>query len=272
MPTPFLHLPLAFEVAGSLRRDGHGIELPAFLFGSIAPDVAHQLDLPRAVTHLWSTSDDVSGALRLLALHSSLAAGSLTVAERSFVAGYLCHLIVDEQWTFCIWRPYFGRHSRYGGSAAGAAVQSAFRDALDTEAAATSPSSAELGDMLLQASSVTLREALLPFVSTHALHEARAAVAEQCHLPPGEARVRYWHTFKQRSGLPPPASSRAEQEDATTYVGRESREIFRTRSLEESLVALRNYFAGRPLQPPRGTQDPAGASFAASDASELIAT
>jgi hypothetical protein len=256
MPTPFVHLPIALEVTRRLRLDGVALGLPAFLFGSIAPDIAHQLDLPREVTHFWTTQDDVSGALRLLTLHPSLRAERLTPDERSFVAGYLSHLVADEQWTFCLWRPYFGRHSPYGGGPEGAALQSAYRDVLDAEAARAAPSSVELGNELHAAASVELRDGLLPFLNTEALHRGREAVMEQCRLAPGTARVRYWHMLKGRSDGPPPASSPEHQAQAMAYVRRASYEEFRARSIQEGAVLVRDYLTGRALRPPQGTQDP----------------
>ena len=256
MPTPFVHLALALEVAQRLRAEGVQVGLPAFLFGSVAPDTAHQVGLPREVTHFWTTADDVSGTLHLLARHPSLEAGRLTPDERDFMAGYLSHLVTDEQWTFCLWRPYFGRHSPFGGSPEGAALQSAYRDVLDAEAAAASPGSAELADELEAAEAVRLRERLLPFLPPEALHRGRRAVIDQCRLTPGEARARYWHTLRGRQGEPAPPSSSEQQARATAYVRHESLEEFRTRSTEEGVIVVRDYLAGRPLAPPRGTQVP----------------
>jgi hypothetical protein len=273
MPTPFVHLPIALEVARRLPRQGPVIDEPAFLFGSVAPDIAHQLDLPRDVTHFWTTRDDVSGALHLLARYPDLRADRLAPAERNFIAGYLSHLVADEQWTFCLWRPYFGRHSPYGGGPEGAALQSAYRDALDVEAAAASPTSADFAEQLRAAAAVRLRDGLLPFLPSAALHRGREAVLEQCRLPPGEARARYWHTLKGRDEASAAAtvSTPERRAQAMAYVRRESLQEFRARSVEEGVALVRDYLAGSPLKPPRGTQDPRTLGRPAAVASEVVA-
>jgi hypothetical protein len=131
MPTPFLHIPIAYEVAQQLGLQDSP-HLPSFLLGSATADIAQVRGRPRGETHFWHLDNDVSGTLRLLATHPELEAARLDGAARLYVAGYLCHLVADEQWTFCIWRPYFGKHTKFGGSAEGAALQNAFRDVLDS--------------------------------------------------------------------------------------------------------------------------------------------
>ena len=233
MPTPALHIPIAHEVA---ERLGLGKYLGAFLFGSAGPDVAHFLGRPRAETHFWTLSDDVSGALTLLRTYPSLEAAALSATERHFMAGYLCHLVTDEQWTFCIWRPYFGRHSRYGGDAKGAALQSALRDTLDEAAHAAVPSVIDLARTFEQP--VPLRDDLLPFVDGASLERYRLALLEYLGkgAPPGDTPL---------------------HREAMAYVRPESVQEFRERAVEESAALVADYLAGRALRPPRGTEEPA---------------
>ena len=236
MPTPALHIPIAHEVACRLALGEQlGEQLGAFLFGAAGPDVAHYLKRPRAETHFWTLNDDVSGALTLLRTYPSLEAAALSATERYFLAGYLCHLVTDEQWTFCIWRPYFGRQSRYAGSADGAALQTALRDTLDAGVHAASPSVLELARTFDQP--VSLRDALLPFVDGASIERYRLALLE--YLGKGS-----------------PLSDTPLHREAVDYVRPESVQEFRERAVEESAKLVADYLAGRALRPPRGTEEP----------------
>ena len=100
----------------------------AFWLGAMAPDAWGVAGLTRGQTHFWSLEDDTSGVVRLGRAYPGLCDPLRRGArERAFLAGYLCHLVTDEQWTFCVYRPYFGRHSVFGASAEGRIVQLALQ-------------------------------------------------------------------------------------------------------------------------------------------------
>ena len=237
MPTPYLHLPLAHQVAERLSL----VPLPAVLWGAMAPDASWWRGRHRSETHFWTTQDDVSGALGLLDQFPELEAQSLTESERAFIAGYLCHLVTDEQWTLCLWRPYFGRFSPYGGSADGAALQNALRDVLDAREAGASPGTAALLSLL--DAETLLRPDLLPFISTAELRTYRAAFLDQARTSP-------------------PDPTTALHAQAEEYVRRDSVTEFRQRAVDESVRLMGDYLAGRALRPPRGTADPGPATSA----------
>ncbi len=226
---------MAYEVAQALRL-GDLRELGPFLFGSAAPDAAQYLGRGRAETHLW-TETGVSGALALLRAYPALGAAALTPTERHFLAGYLCHLVTDEQWTLCLWRPYFGAGSRYAGGAEGTALHSALRNTLDREAHRASPSVVDLARSFED--DVPLRPGLLPFLDAGDLARYRIAL-----LP-----------YLNRGA---PATGSALHAEALAHVRPDSIGEFRRRALVESTRLLRDYFAGRPLRPPAGTVVPAG--------------
>ena len=94
----------------------------------MAPDAWGVAGLTRGQTHFWSLEDDTSGVVRLGRAYPGLGDPLRRGArERAFLAGYLCHLVTDEQWTFCVYRPFFGRHSVFGASAEGRIVQLALQ-------------------------------------------------------------------------------------------------------------------------------------------------
>jgi hypothetical protein len=252
MPAPSLHLPLAFETLRAVPALTDA-DLPAFLWGGVAPDVAQLYGRPRSETHYWPLGD-VSGVLRLLAAHPHLAAAALLPSERAFVAGYLAHLVADEQWTFCLWRPYFGLHTPYGGGPEGSALQNAYRDSLDETEWTANPGTRALGAYLEAATGVELRPDLLPFVEVHDLHRAREAIAELCTMPPGRARRSHVGRLVgiEQTERDPEEAKR--HDHVIAYVKRSSFDDFRRRSLQEGTRVVAEYLAGRTPEPPLGTQ------------------
>lgn len=130
MPSALTHLAICADAAtdAGLSLDG---TLGEFLLGAIAPDAWPVAGIPRSTTHFWGV-EDRGGVTELRAAHPELwefarAAGP----ARAFVAGYLCHLLTDEQWNRTIWRPFFGRLSPYKGSPARLPMQLALLAVLE---------------------------------------------------------------------------------------------------------------------------------------------
>ncbi|HEV2123460.1 MAG TPA: zinc dependent phospholipase C family protein [Chloroflexota bacterium] len=258
MPTPYVHLPLAHDVAHALHLTAES--LPSFMFGSIAPDVAQVFGRPRASTHFWTADDDVSGTVKLLAALPALRASRLSPLDQAFMAGYLCHLVADEQWTLVIWRRYFGRYSPYGGGPEGAALQSAFRDALEEQAYVGSPSTRDLAHLLARASTRSLSPSLLTCFSAvidpSDLEHNREQIVVGADFASGAERLRNWAS----AGLPglqhATHSTDAARAQALRYVQPESIAAFKQRSLDASLAVLDDYLQDRPIRPPLGTATP----------------
>lgn len=91
-----------------------------YYLGATAPDIRLLVDAGREATHFVSLDceDDVSGAELMFTAHPELIDhADLNAATRSFVAGYLSHLVTDEAWIRRIYRPFFGKRSPLGGDA-----------------------------------------------------------------------------------------------------------------------------------------------------------
>lgn len=112
MPTPFYHLSLI----GDLRQTPGFPQLlldewPAFCFGNIAPDAQTLTGQPRIATHFFDVPmRDLTPAWReMFRQHPHLARpAQLPPAQAAFLAGYLCHLILDQLWIARIFEPIFG--------------------------------------------------------------------------------------------------------------------------------------------------------------------
>ena len=91
--------------------------LASYLVGASAPDVQIITDVSREETHFFDLEDErsESGSRLIFKAHPNLDKGSkLNAATKSFVAGYLSHLVTDEIWILDIYRPFFGRSSPLG--------------------------------------------------------------------------------------------------------------------------------------------------------------
>jgi Zinc dependent phospholipase C len=112
MPTPFYHLSLACDLQEdkafpALLKQ----EWAAFCCGSIAPDAQTLTGQTRLSTHFFNVPmTDLTPAWEsMFAQHPSLAQPSqLPPAQAAFLAGYLCHLALDQLWILHIFDPIFG--------------------------------------------------------------------------------------------------------------------------------------------------------------------
>jgi hypothetical protein len=118
MPPICIHLSIAREAADML---GHPIvdrNLGSYLIGATFPDVHIIIaDYQREKTHFFDLEREMSenGVATLFKEHPGLADNeSLDSSTKSFVAGYLSHLVTDEVWIFDIYRPCFGLSSPLG--------------------------------------------------------------------------------------------------------------------------------------------------------------
>jgi len=117
MPTPFYHLSLALDLRlepafPALLR----AEWSAFCLGNIAPDAQTITGQPRAATHFFDVPmPDLTPAWHVMfAQYPALAqANSLPPAQAAFVAGYLCHLALDQLWIVDIFDPIFGEYANW---------------------------------------------------------------------------------------------------------------------------------------------------------------
>jgi hypothetical protein len=263
--SPFVHLAVADIVAPRVGIDGD--DLAPFLFGSVAPDVDKIGLCSRESSHFWSFSEDVSGALKLLRANPQLAARRLAAPEHAFVAGYLCHLVADEQWMFTIYRPYFGRRSAYGGSREGQDVQWALHLLLEERQLEEDARIHHLVERLAASAKSPLRDDLLPFIGMAQLGAFRHNVLAQFQLTPGAERARFLFTARRgalANDVPPYADDPERPErfitalpaltaTAVEHVPPAALDSFYERAVAASVTLLRDYLAGRPLQPPPGT-------------------
>lgn len=107
MPTPFMHLNMAYKMVDGSRFSADTIDLiqqhwAAFCLGNIAADFQQICDVKRGKTHLYSTPpepNDHGAFARMLLKYPELADSNLLEAKQAvFYAGYGAHLIYDLVW------------------------------------------------------------------------------------------------------------------------------------------------------------------------------
>ena len=119
MPPITLHMVLARQIAENLRREDLDTCRGSYLLGATTPDIRLLTRQDRFSTHFFDLAgpdhqDSVGG---FLAGHGQfLEPGSLNDETRAFVAGYISHLVMDEQYITGMYRRFFAQHETLGGS------------------------------------------------------------------------------------------------------------------------------------------------------------
>jgi hypothetical protein len=105
---------LAHTLAGELASPHVDAERGAYYLGATTPDIRVLTRWERARTHFFDLDDfeEQSGVHRLFEQEPRLRdAASLDAQTAAFMAGYLSHLVMDEDYITQIYRPLFGERS-----------------------------------------------------------------------------------------------------------------------------------------------------------------
>ena len=119
MPPICLHLGIAEEAIERLHHPVVDGNRGSYYLGSTAPDIRFFIGAGREETHFLplESGEGKSGVKLMFQAHPELIEeADLNVATKSFVAGYLSHLVTDEAWIHQIYRPFFGKSSPEGGN------------------------------------------------------------------------------------------------------------------------------------------------------------
>ena len=118
MPPITLHLILARRLAEGLSGDEVAEVEGAYLLGSTAPDIRVITRQDRRSTHFFDLDvfEHQDSVAAFFAEHPGLGdAAALNPETRAFVAGYVSHLVLDEQYITRVYRRFFARHEAIGG-------------------------------------------------------------------------------------------------------------------------------------------------------------
>jgi hypothetical protein len=119
LPPICLHLGIAEEAIERLHHPVVDGKRGSYYLGSTAPDIRFFIDAGREETHFLplDSGEGESGIKKMFQAYPELMKDAgLNAATKSFVAGYLSHLVTDEAWIYQIYRPFFGKLSSAGGN------------------------------------------------------------------------------------------------------------------------------------------------------------
>ena len=115
MPNLPMHIYLAHQVAEQLDLGYVYDHIGSFYLGSTSPDIRAMTKWPREQTHFapLSVREVGTGARTMFRNYPELADGTArSLATRSFLLGYVCHLAADEVWITTVYRPNFDTASQ----------------------------------------------------------------------------------------------------------------------------------------------------------------
>ena len=111
MPLLGLHMTVARQIARELDSAVIDSDPGAYYLGATTPDIRAKTGWPRERTHFFQLDDfgEQSGVRRLFEEQPELRdVASLNASTGSFMAGYISHLVLDEEYIVQIYRQYFG--------------------------------------------------------------------------------------------------------------------------------------------------------------------
>ncbi|MEX2246173.1 MAG: zinc dependent phospholipase C family protein [Dehalococcoidia bacterium] len=114
MPGIRLHLTVARELAIQFQSPVVDAERGAYYLGATTPDIRALTRWDRERTHFFKLDEfgEQSGVHRLLEEEPRLRnAAALDSQTAAFMAGYISHLVLDEDYICQVYRPLFGQHS-----------------------------------------------------------------------------------------------------------------------------------------------------------------
>jgi hypothetical protein len=118
MPPIAVHMVLARQIAQSLGGEKLDAKSGPYLLGATTPDIRVLTRQDRFSTHFFDLNgpDHQDSVAEFLKANQQLVdAAALNDETRAFVAGYISHLILDEQYITGVYRRFFAKHDEMGG-------------------------------------------------------------------------------------------------------------------------------------------------------------
>ena len=119
MPPITLHMVLAHQIALEVGQSDLKNGAGPYLLGATTPDIRVLTRQDRFSTHFFDLNqqDHQDSVASFLAQYGRLAdPAELNCETRAFVAGYISHLVMDEQYITGVYRPFFAKHEALGGT------------------------------------------------------------------------------------------------------------------------------------------------------------
>jgi hypothetical protein len=108
---------LARQIALDLGHAALDDAFGPYVIGSTTPDIRVLTRQDRRSTHFFDLSvhDHQDSVAEFLREHARFLESDLNAETRAFVAGYITHLVMDEQYITGVYRRFFAQHDELGG-------------------------------------------------------------------------------------------------------------------------------------------------------------
>lgn len=213
MPPIFLHMAMAGDV---LTGVGHPVlqeETGHYYFGATTPDIRVLTRRDRSETHFFDLNkhEHQDSVAAFFETHSHLAAPeALSPATVAFVAGYICHLALDERYIYDVYRPHFSQQSTLGGNHQAMLMDRLLQYELDRRRREDPEHSAAIRAALEGCSLA----ADVGFLDRETLERWLQVAIDQTRHPPD------WRRFRNQGGRHVPGLNLESDEDLNTFLQR----------------------------------------------------
>lgn len=250
MPPLALHMGIAKELADGLRHKSLEADLGAYYLGSTTPDIRVLTRWERQRTHFFDLNEygHQDGVTTLFREHPELAdPARLNASTRSFMAGYVSHLVMDEVWITNIYRPFFGEGSPLGGDARANVLDRVLQYELDRQ----ERDKREIMEEVRRELAASALEIYVGFIDAESLRRWRDISVEVAAHAPDWASFRYLAgRYLRRYGVGTPADLEEFMtgvpemlSDTVRHVGRDRIQAFLDRSRTDTLRAIKEYLS-----------------------------
>ncbi|MBF6598929.1 MAG: hypothetical protein IVW36_00275 [Dehalococcoidia bacterium] len=192
MPPLGLHMVVARSLAADLDSATLDADRGAYYLGATTPDIRILTRWDRARTHFFDLQclGEQSGVRRLFEQEPGLRdARALDDATAAFVAGYISHLVLDEEYITQIYRQYFGKGGLLGDELMADVMDRLLQLHLDRE----QRTDAEATDDIRRALSETSLELAVDFIAGDVLRDWRDRQVEVISTAPHFERMMSRH-------------------------------------------------------------------------------
>ena len=174
---------LARELACELTAPVLDAERGAYYLGATTPDIRVLTQWDRARTHFFDLHDfeEQNGVQRLFEQEPALGdAAAVSAATAAFVAGYISHLVLDEDYITQIYRPLFGERSPLHADATADVLDKALQWDIDRAARGDGPLAEEIKRALIESAI----EVDIDFIARETLLKWRDVSSDVIGTPP----------------------------------------------------------------------------------------
>jgi hypothetical protein len=217
MPLLALHMTAARAIASTVGSKRIEADTGAYYLGATTPDIRALTKQPREHTHFFMLDDfgAQSGVHRLFEAQPQLReAATLDASTAAFMAGYITHLVLDEEYICQVYRPCFGERSALADDKMANVMDRLLQFDMDARERADAEAVAEIRSAI----EATAADVAVDFIAREDLRRWRALQIEMLERPPDLKRMLSRHLL---------AAGRADEEAMRRFHDEEAAPLLR---------------------------------------------